>query len=84
MDVESKQKELRSLQHDKGCLEQQLINLVRAGQSHVTNTDGLTPSLQISLISCSTLTVKDALNHPGFFRLNMGARCVYVCVCMRM
>lgn len=29
VDVESKQKELQSLQHDKSCLEQQLINLVR-------------------------------------------------------
>lgn len=34
VDVESKQKELQSLQHDKSCLEQQLINLVRtAGHS---------------------------------------------------
>lgn len=30
VDVESKQKELRSLQQDKSCLEEQLTNLVRA------------------------------------------------------
>lgn len=29
VDVESKQKEVQSLQHDKSCLEQQLISLVR-------------------------------------------------------
>lgn len=29
VDVESKQKELQSLQHDKSCLEEQLLNLVR-------------------------------------------------------
>lgn len=34
VDVESKQKELQSVLQDKNCLEQQILSLVRNGQTH--------------------------------------------------